>query len=93
MAALASLAKRTAALSIAVIGQSEFTATLSRNSAAMPSELLPGLALFATRWPQAGFTRLLEPLRMLSHPQRDASSRTTCKRLRQRSDGLEAAFG
>ena len=45
MAALASLAKRTAALSIAVIGQSQFTATLSRNSAAMPSVLLPGLRL------------------------------------------------
>ena len=93
MAALASLAKRTAALSIAVIGQSEFTATLSRNSAAMPSELRPGLALFATRWLQAGFTRLLEALCMLSHRQRECFRQNSCKRLRQRSDGLKAAFG
>ena len=93
MAALASLAKRTAALSIAVIGQSEFTATLSRNSAAMPSELLPGLALFATRWAEAGFTRLLEALGMLFHLQRECFRQNSCKRLRQRSDGLKAAFG
>ena len=49
--------------------------------------------VIATRWVQAGFTRLLGALCMRFHWQRECFRQNSCKRLRQRSDGLKAAFG
>lgn len=46
----------------------------------------------ATRWAQAGFARLHEPLCMLFHLRCDCFWQNSCKRPRQRLGGFKAAF-